>query len=390
MFAAAPQIVAAALWIPETGRAVVGMKLSESLFYSISPFRLLEFVVPYPFGPTFALEPEQVFAHAIFRQKAEGLFATLYAGAFAFIGALALRRDSARGARFGRISALAALAVCVIPSFLPARWAKVPSPLALRNPEKFAVVLVLALAVLAGLAFDRFRRMPPRARGLILTGAALCLLAGAARLWPVAVGGIAAHVVGDPPAQARLAGEKLAIGFAEGGLLWMATLLALEALRGLPRAGPAICLSLLTVVPIAANLRIGRTFSEEAIFAKTTFAKYIDRVDPSGAYRTIGAWGYRPLSQLEQTHSSNDPGRLEYSRRNWTQYMPACGIAGWSSTEISIREISRACRAFAGSPSRPRGIGTRRLSSAPSRCAGGFASGTRSLCPVTIVSGETR
>ena len=87
MLAAAPQIVAAALWIPETGRAVVGMKLQESLFYSISPFRLLEFIVPYPFGPTFALEPREVFAHAIFRQKAEGLFATLYAGAFALIGA---------------------------------------------------------------------------------------------------------------------------------------------------------------------------------------------------------------------------------------------------------------------------------------------------------------
>ncbi len=323
MLAAAPQIVAAALWIPETGRAVVGMKLQESLFYSISPFRLLEFIVPYPFGPTFALEPQEVFAHAIFRQKAEGLFATLYAGAFALIGAVALRRRRAAGARFGRLLALTALAVCVIPSLLPARWGKIASPLALRNPEKFAVGLMLALAVLAGLAFDDFRRMPRHTRGLLLVGAGLCLFAAAARLWPARVGAVALLALGDPPGQARLAGERLSIGFAEGGLFWMATLLALEALRVLPRAGTAACLALVTLVPIAANRRIARIFSEDAIFARTPFALYLDRMDPSGEYRTMGAWGYRPLSQLEQLHSSNDPGRLEYSRRNWTQYTPA-------------------------------------------------------------------
>ena len=323
ILAAAPQIVAAALWIPETGRAVVGMKLRESLLYSISPFRLLELVVPYPFGPTNALEVQEVFARAIFHQKAVGLFATLYTGAFALIGALALRRKRAGGARFGRVLALAALAVCVIPSLLPAAWGKIASPLPLRNPEKFAVGLVLALAILAGLAFDEFRRRPPRTRGLLLAGAALCLLAGAASLWPVRIGGVALQALGDPPARARLAGEKLAIGFAEGGLFWMATLLALEALRVLPRAGTATSLALLTLVPIAANRRIARIFSEEAIFARTPFVTFLDRMDPSGAYRTMGVYGYRPHSLLEEAQSSNDPGRLEYSRRNWYQYTPA-------------------------------------------------------------------
>jgi hypothetical protein len=322
-FAAAPQIIATALWIPETGRAIVGMKLSESLFYSISPFRLLELVVPYPFGRTFALDIQQVFARAIFHQKAEGLFATLYTGAFALIGALALRRKRARGARFGRVLALAALAVCVIPSLLPARWGEITSPLALRHPEKFAVGLVLALALLAGLAFDDFRQAPPRMRGVLLAAAVLCLFAGAAWLWPVRVGGIALQALGDPPRQAPLAGEKLAIGFAEGGLLWMATLLALEALRVLPRAGPAVCLALLTLVPIAANRRIARVFSEEALFGRTPFVRFLDRMDPHGAYRTIGVYGYRPLSVLEQTHGGNDPGFLEFSRRIWSQYTSA-------------------------------------------------------------------
>ena len=356
MIVAAPQIVAAALWIPETGRAVLGMKLQESLFYSIHPFRLLELVVPYPFGPTFALEPDEVFAHAIFRQKAEGLFATLYSGAFALIGALALRRKRAAGARFGRVLALVALAVCVIPSLLPARWGQIASPLPLRNPEKLAVGLVLALAVLAGLAFDDFRRAPPRTRGLLLAGAALCLLAGAAWLWPARVGGVALQVLGDLPARAPLAGEKLAIGFAEGGLLWMATLLALEALRVLPRFGPAICVALVTLVPIAANRRIVRIFSEEAIFARTPFARFLDRMDPRGAYRTMGVWGYRPLSRLEQMHSSNDPGRLEFSRRNWDHYTPALWHRGmvfngdFDSGDLSrlqsLRRLSQAAVGF--------------------------------------------
>ncbi|HLN57559.1 MAG TPA: hypothetical protein VK416_03305, partial [Thermoanaerobaculia bacterium] len=309
--AAAPQIVATALWIPETGRGVLGLKLRESLLFSISPFRLLELVVPYPFGSTFALEPRDVFARAIFHQKSVGLFATLYAGAFAVIGALALRRKAARGVRFGRVLALAALAVCVIPSFLPARWGKIPSPLALRNPEKFAVALILALAVLAGLAFDRFRHAPPRTRGLLLTAAALCIFTVAARLWPVPIGGVALRALGDPRGLPLLAGQKLAIGFAEGGLFWMATLLALEALRVLPRAGPAICLVILTLVPVAANRRIARAFSEDAVLGKTSFATFLDRMDPRGAYRTMGVLGYRDPSLLEQTHAGNDPGRLE-------------------------------------------------------------------------------
>jgi hypothetical protein len=322
-FAAAPQIVATALWIPETGRAIVGMKLSESLLYSISPFRLLELVVPYPFGRTFALDAQQVFARAVFRQKAEGLFATLYTGAFALIGALTHRRKGTGGVRFGRVLALAALAVCVIPSLLPERWGQIASPLALRNPEKFAVGLVLALALLAGLAFDEFRQTPPRTRGLLLAATVLCLLAGAARLWPTPVGVIALRTLGDPPGRAPLAGENLAIGFAEGGLLWMATLIALEALRVLPRAGPAVCLALLTLVPIAANRRIARVFSEDALFGRTPFVRFLVRMDPHGAYRTMGVFGYRAPSLLEQIHWPNDPGFLEFSRRSWSQYTSA-------------------------------------------------------------------
>src|ERR1700693_4199431 len=175
--AAAPQIVATLLWIPETGRAVTGLTLGEAFLYSISPLRLLEFVVPYPFGSTFALDVSQVWGRVVFHGEAVGLYATLYAGAFAVVAALSTQRERARGVRFARGLAVAFLAVSVTPSLLPAGWERFASPLALRNPEKLAVGLSLALAILAALAFDRFRRTPPKPRGMLLAAEALCLFA---------------------------------------------------------------------------------------------------------------------------------------------------------------------------------------------------------------------
>jgi len=134
------------------------------------------------------------------------------------------------------------------------------------------------------------------------------------------------------------------------------TLLALEALRVLPRAGPAVCLTLLTLVPIAANRRIARIFSEEAIFGRTPFVRFLDRMDPHGAYRTMGVFGYRTPSLLEQTHGANDPGFLEFSRRSWSQYTSALWRRGmvfnvdFDSGDLSrlqsLRRLSMAAAGF--------------------------------------------
>ena len=53
---AAPQIVATALLVPETYRAVTGFSVREALVFTLSPWRLAELVVPYPFGNFWTLD----------------------------------------------------------------------------------------------------------------------------------------------------------------------------------------------------------------------------------------------------------------------------------------------------------------------------------------------
>jgi predicted membrane protein DUF2079 len=339
--AAAPQIVATAFWIPETGRAVSGMTLNESLLFSISPFRLFELVVPYPFGSTFAVNASEVWTRSVFHGKGAGLFATLYAGAFSIVAAAALSRGRAPGVRFARALALLALAMSVIPSLVRAKWGAMASPVALRNPEKFAVGLTLALAILAGIAFDRFRRTPPRPRALLAVGAVLCLLALAVSTRPESAGRIALQLIGEPYGPARLAGEKLAAGFAEAGLLWMATLIAIESRRALPRAGPAVCLALLTLVPIAANRRIARTFPEEAVLAPTPFARFLQRADPYGQYRTLGMISFS-VSELAVRQAGSDPGEIGTMRSVWTNAAPGLwGRGTVFNTDFDSGDLSR-------------------------------------------------
>ena len=116
---AAPQIVATGAWIPYTNRAILGMRLDEALLFSVSPFRLLEFVIPYPFGPTW--EPGGgSWATILYQGKGMGLFSGFYAGAFSVIALAVARRSRQRGARFGRVLFVAATAVSVLPSFIPA------------------------------------------------------------------------------------------------------------------------------------------------------------------------------------------------------------------------------------------------------------------------------
>jgi hypothetical protein len=332
---AAPQIVASILWVPETNRAVLGMKLGESLQFSLPVLRLLELVVPFPFGPTWSLDDSLIWGWPAFRGRTIGFFTSLYAGAFALIALMTGAERRAPGVRFARALFLAALIVSVVPGLLPYRWAGWKSPLPLRFPEKFAVALVFALAILAGLAFDRLRRSTRAPRWPLAVAMGLTLFAAAAALLPRRAGEVGVKVVGRggpfvPPAEApsdpvSLAAREVAPALAESGLLWVLTVIALDRMRRSGKRGPWVPLALLTLVPVAANRRIAHTIPETRLVTPTAFERFLHRADPDGRFRTLGEPFYLGLSR---TSISEWATNLESGGETWVVYRQALAGRG--------------------------------------------------------------
>ncbi len=316
--AAAPQILATALWIPETNRGVLGMRLSNALLYSISGWRLLEFVVPYPFGPIWRLDAWELWGGPVHHYRGMGLFGTLYLGALPVIAAACLWRERRPGLRFARALLVVALAASVLPNFIPASWGTWHSPLPLRNPEKFAVGLVLALSIFGAWGYDVLSRRA-RPRGVLAVAVVLTVLAAATALRPEATGRIAVALIGgDAPFPSRAA-ASLPFAFAAAGLLWVATLIALELVRPGGAAGTAIGVALLTLVPIVADRPIGQTAPDFATLGPTPFARRISREDPGGAYRTLGGEIYRPMEAPRDTRYGDG---WEAARQDWVHDTP--------------------------------------------------------------------
>jgi hypothetical protein len=316
---AAPQIVASALWVPDTNRAVLGMTLGESFGYSVSPLRLAELVVPFPFGPTWGLDASRIWGWPVFRAKTIGFFTTLYCGAFCLI-ALTGRKWRAPGSRFARILFSGALVLAVAPSFLPEVLGRYPSPLPLRYPEKVAVAIAFALAILAGLAFDRFHNSADRPRFVLPIAGVLTVLAVAAALASPEAGQFAVQLTPSSPGievpakspsdRASVAARELAPALAEGALFWALTALALDRLPGRGVKGVGFSLLLLTIVPIWANRKIARTARVEEISSPSAFARFLLREDPAQRYRTLGETYYLGLSKvgLEQARARPEEG----------------------------------------------------------------------------------
>ncbi|MDQ6894082.1 MAG: hypothetical protein M3167_15535 [Acidobacteriota bacterium] len=339
VLATAPQIVASALWAPLTNRAIVGLPLNVAAGFSVAPWRLLELVVPYPFGATWSLDPHDFWARAGMRT----FFSSLFCGGLAVLAVPFLLSRTGRGSRFVLALALGAAAVCVLPWFLPASWGEWRSPVPLRYPEKFAVALVFALGVGAGLAADAFRAGARLPRWRLPVAIALAAVAAAASLAPGPVGEAATAALSVPSRFAGDAGRQIAWAFAEAGLFWVATLVGLELLRLGDRRASIVGLLMLTCVPVVANRRIVRTFPQDAVLAPPAFARWTIREDPAGAFRVLDESRYRAPSALDAAAQARDPVGNEFYRRSWFLYTPSLwGRGTVLNADPDVGDLSRA------------------------------------------------
>jgi hypothetical protein len=318
-----PQILATLLWIPETNRAVTGVTWREALQFSIPPGRLLELVVPYPFGKVWTNDRHAIWgAQSFFGGKSMGLFLTLYAGSLGVIALAATWRDRSPVVRFGRFLAASSVVLGASWFLIPQAWRAHAAPVALRNPEKFALLLPLGLAVLGGAAIDSLRRRERLPRWILGGGVALGLLAMAAAAAPAVAGRIGLVLTRSPADVEPIASREIPLALGEAASLWLATVVGLELARS--RGSAALAgLALLTLVPIAATRRIGWTFREDEVFAPPPFVRYMARRDPAGRYRALGEMAYRPPGALEAGEAGNDLGHLEIVRRNFDQHAQA-------------------------------------------------------------------
>ena len=311
---ALPQLVATALLVPETRRAVSGVTLGEALTYSLSPWRLLELLVPYLFGETWTLDAARIWGAALFRCR----YDTLFCGALAIV-ALVLGRGT-RARRFCVALAVTCTVAAAVGTFAPEAVRTLPSPLPLRFPEKLVVGATLALSLQAGLAWNRIAASPQRGARLCLgVAAALAALAAASAWGPGLSRSVSAAFGAAVPARS-LAAVEVPEALAEASLVWLATFGALLLLGTRARSAAVLALSLL---PLAATRRIVRTDRDDAVFPPTAFARELQRRDPSGRFRAIDASVYRAPSAMAEAALPADPEWTSFLRRSWYFHTPS-------------------------------------------------------------------
>ena len=339
---AAPQLCATAGLVPETRRAVTGMSVGESLAFSLQPWRLAELVLPYPFGETWTLDPTRNWGAGIVR----GILRRPSSAARSRFSRSWSMNRAAR-ARFCRLLAAASVVLAAAGFLVPAGLRALSSPLPLRYPEKLAVGLMLALALQAGLGFDRIASAPRRFARLSLGAAGvLALLAAAAVL------------VLRGPARAQLPPA-----LAEAGLIWAATSGALGVAGSGAAASRTIAAALLAILPLLATRRIALTDRDDVVFPPTAFARSVARRDPERAFRTVDASRYRPASALERFGDGASSDNTAFYRRSWYFQTPVLWNRGTvfnsdlDAGDLSRVESLRRVSAFAaGDPSGARAL----------------------------------
>ncbi len=242
LLVALPQAVASARVLPFSFRGTHGVLASQAETYRLRPARLLELLVPLPFGSPGRPQAGSWSARVV---PYTPFYYALYPGAVAtFLALLGFRRRPGLAVLCG-VSVLAAWAPGVTGRMLTAGLLGL-----FRSPEKAILWLALAWPLLAAAGLDAGRQSEPenaKARGVLRLGLAL---GGALLLAAAAVAALARRSAGHPVVEPTLApallGSALLVGLTAWGL-W----------RRLPQL--VVGLQLLALLPLQPLLLIEPT-----------------------------------------------------------------------------------------------------------------------------------
>lgn len=300
------QLVPMFLYLPETFRAQVRFRLLATLQWSLSPARLTELVVPYPFGDPTGFDAGKTWGGRFFSGRPSGYMATIYAGAFATVGLLSRRaRFEDRGIARALGSILgASLLLAGAGSFVPDRFLTSSTRLALRYPEKFVFGAVLVAALFAAKAWDSAGVSARFARPIAAVAVVLVLAAAAVRAGGEPLGAAVLASTRDGRASAAAVARELPRELLEASLGWglaAAAALLLASRRGGARAAAALVFVVADVV--LATRRVVRTVPAR------------DSLDPPpaiAALRALDPWtrfSFVPQANYLSAPASLDPVR---------------------------------------------------------------------------------
>jgi hypothetical protein len=335
---ALPQVAATALLAPETRRIIGGMVLAEALDFSTPVWRLAELVVPFPSGETWSTDIAWDWGTRVARH----FFSTLFVAPIALVGLWRGKRNPPTGWRFARVLFAVCVVLAVAGRFLPDAWERLPSPVPLRYPEKFMVGATFGLALLAGIAFERWRQFRTGGRGPLAVAGVLAVLSGAAALAPDRAGRWIVSLAGGASELVPQAARSLPAALAVAGLLWAATAIAAEIAAGKSRASLVLSLALLTAIPLVTNRLIAQTAHEGTVYPPTAFARAISHRDPPGESRAVDTTLYRPLSPLLEASHFADPAGTELYRQTWYYFTHTLWRRGTVlNSDVDAGDLSR-------------------------------------------------
>ena len=247
---AAPQIVATWRIFGFTFRGAHGLFPSEALDYALHPIRLLELILPLPFGNPAVLGPAGFWKNPLVPRIPYIL--TVYFG----IVALALVFFALRRKKLWSGLAVAGLAAAWLGGVFAEPLRGLSGGL-FRSPEKFLFIFALAVPLLAGWGLERAMEKR-RARTLAFAGLGLLILGGLGRLVfarLVAAGKASLESAGTTSGEAIAGGVASVEAHAAGWVLGLAIggtlllLLAWTVLKG--RREAAVLLQILALLPLA-------------------------------------------------------------------------------------------------------------------------------------------